>query len=393
VGRLPPAGVIGCVVVAVGSGFALDLVVQARSTPNWHPIDFFHTYSAAHAILNGRPPFRAGYIDLPSLAVLLIPLTFVPKWAAYWLFTALTGAAVGVGSALFAARMGWAKPWLVGLAVVSSWTCIYGMYLGQPEGLLFADAVAAVALARRRMLFWAGITAGALLIKPTVTWPIPVFLLLSLWHERQALLTYVRGLALSAVACVALGAWVLPSWFTAAVHFSSGVGTQQTVLSLDGLLRLAPSSWGLGTGILSPGPLVILALGIGLLAWIGKAVLSTAGRDEASLILEWSVWVPVAVWLAVTPYDHTYDELFLVPLIMLVAGPDGVRLSQPQVAVSLLAAAILPATGAVGLFLSGPSLAPLGIAAFVTLGVFGFRALHLPRAIAASPPEPVSSRR
>ena len=248
VGRLPPAGVIGCVVVAVGSGFALDLVVQARSTPNWTPVDFFHTFGAARAILSGSPPFRAGYIDLPSLAVLLIPLTLVPKWAADWLFTALTGAAVWGGSALFAETMGWAKPWIVALAVVSSWTCTYGMFVGQPEGLLFADAVAAIALARRGTLFWAGVAAGALVIKPTLTWPIPVFLLLTVWHERRALLAYVRGLALSAGACVALGAWVLPSWFAAAVHFSRGVGRQQTVLSLDGLLRLAPSSWGIELG-------------------------------------------------------------------------------------------------------------------------------------------------
>lgn len=368
------APVIGCVVGAVGVGFALDVVLQAHSTPNWTPIDFGHTYIASRAIMSGRQPFRAGYIELPSLAVLVVPLTIIPEWGAYWLFTALTAAAVGVASAILAMWMGWSRPWLVALAIVTSWTSVYGMYLGQPEGLLFADAILTIALARRGLLFWAGIAAGALIIKPTVTWPIPLFLLLSFWHQRRALLSYARGLALSVLAFMAPGAWVLPAWFSAAVHFSSGVGRQQTLLSLDGLLRLVPSTWGLGTGILSPGPLVILALGLGLLGWMAKTVLMTAYRPGESPVLDWAIWLPVAVWVAVTPYDHTYDELFVAPLILLVAGTNGIRLSQPHVAASLLAAVVLPATGTVGLFLSGPSLAPLGVAAFVTLGVFAFRA-------------------
>lgn len=375
---IKPVTIIGLVVCAIGVGFSLDLLVQGTSTPHWSAVDFGHMYAAAEAILRGRQPYRAGYVNLPSLAVIAILFTLAPPGIAYSLFALLTVAAVGISSARLAASLGWSRPTLVAAAVVTSWASAFGLYVGKPEGLLFADAVLVVALARRGSMFWAGVAAGALMTKPTVTWPIPIFLLLAIWSQRGAVDRYARGLVLSTAIFTALGAWLLPSWFHATVSFAGRVGGQQTILSLDGLLRMLPASWHLGVGLLSPGSLALLALGMGLLAWLARAILSAAPSQDRALVLDWAVWLPLAVWLATTPYDHSYDELFVVPLILLVAGTNGERLAESWVALAIVAAAVLPATGTVGLFLPGPSLAPLALAWIVALGFLAFRS-KLPR--------------
>lgn len=220
---------------------------------------------------------------------------------------------------------------------------------------------------------------GVLLLKPTVTWPIFVFLAIALWPERRAVARYLGGLAASAVIFIGLGFWDIPRWILAVLHFSKQIGSQQAMAGLDGLLHLAPAQWGLGTGLASPATWGILAIGLVGMGWLARRVANPAVWASPSARVAWAAALPVVIWILVTPYAHTYDDIFLVPLLMLLVGTDGHKARRLVVAAAVLAVAILPALGQIGIAMSGPSLAPLAALLLVILGVQSMGSARGPR--------------
>lgn len=269
--------------------------------------------------------------------------------------------------------MGWSQPVLLAVVVTTSWTALFGFYLGKPEALLFAATAGAVLLIWRGAPFWAGTLAGFLIVKPTVTWPVLVFLALALWPERRAVARYLGGLVASTVIFMGLGSWLIPQWLPAVLHYSKQIGSQEAIAGLDGLLHVLPAQWGFGTGLTSPFTWGILAIGLVGLGRLAQRVATPGAWGDSRSRVAWAAALPVAIWLLVTPYAHTYDDVLLIPLLLLVVGADAHQVRRPVVAVAALSLAILPATSGLGIFLQGPSLAPLAAMLLVLLGTLSLR--------------------
>jgi len=251
-------------------------------------------------------------------------------------------AASSVLAGLLARAMGWSHQVLVAVLVTTSWTAVFGCYVGKPEALLFAATAGAVLLIWRGALFWAGLLAGFLIVKPTVTWPVFVFLALALWPERRAVARYLGGLALSAVLFVGLGGWLIPQWLLAVARYSKRVGSQEAIAGLDGLLHVFPAQWGLGIGLSSPFTWGILAIGLVGLGWLAQRVATPDTWRDSRARVAWAAALPVAIWVLVTPYAHTYDDVLLIPLLLLVVGADAHEVRRPVVAAAVLALATVP---------------------------------------------------
>src|ERR1019366_10764005 len=99
----------------------------------------------------------------------------------------------------------------------------------------------------------AGCVLGLILLKPTLLWPVPIFMFLALWPDRARALRFAAGFLLVAALSV-LASWsLLASWWHQLGVFGGAVGTHQSDLAgLPGLLGAAPQSWGLGTGFPAP---------------------------------------------------------------------------------------------------------------------------------------------
>jgi len=239
-------------VLAVSLGFIGELLLSTPLAPSVGGVDFKHMYVAALAILHGGSPYLGAYVNAPSLAFLAVPLTTLPEPLAYLVFVVASIAAISVLSGLLARGMGWSQPALVAVLVTISWTAVFGFYVGKPEALLFAAAVGAVLLFWRGTFFWAGALVGFLLVKPTVTWPVLVFLPLALWPERRAIARYLGGLLASTVIFLGLGCWLIPQWLSAVFHYSKQIGSQEAIAGISGLLHVFPTQWGFKTGLSSP---------------------------------------------------------------------------------------------------------------------------------------------
>ena len=117
-------------------------------------------------------------------------------------------------------------------------------------------------------------------------------------------------------------------WWAAVVQFGHTIaGGQYDLAGLPALAAAAPRSWGLSPGLLQPSTLAVLALG--LLAMLGLAVWMLTSPDWSRVTLvgrvTWAVALGMGIWLVVTPYAHTNDDLLLVFLLMLTVGRDARR--------------------------------------------------------------------
>jgi alpha-1,2-mannosyltransferase len=145
----------------------------------------------------------ARYISPPPLAWLALPFTALPYEVAYWLWSALLVAALGLTWWLAAPGAGRARVILLAAAV--GWLpVIYGLQLGQP-GLFVAVGVAASYALLNRRPFLAGVALGALALKPQLAFLVP-FALLVAGHRRAFLGSVVSLGALALASLAALGA-------------------------------------------------------------------------------------------------------------------------------------------------------------------------------------------
>src|SRR5579864_4649417 len=120
----------------------------------------------------------ARYISPPPVAWLALPFTALPYQVAYWLWSALLLAALGL--TWYMATPGTGRVRVIFLAAALGWLpVIYGLQLGQP-GLFVALGVAAsYALMRAGRQWWAGVVLGVLVLKPQLAFLVPVALLIS----------------------------------------------------------------------------------------------------------------------------------------------------------------------------------------------------------------------
>ena len=350
--------------IAVGASLGLAIYALTRfipPRPYGLAADYRVFYAAARLLGAGHDPYRLHALQaaeqlvtrypslqpaldrfayLPVVAVLMEPLSKLPFWASYLVFTGLGVAAAMATLALLARDLGWTSlPALLGGGLVS-WVAVLGFSAGQFDALLFAVLAGAMLLAWHDRPLLAGLVLGLIWVKPDLLWPAPIFLFLALWERPRRALWFGSGFAVVSSLCIAASPSLLPEWWRAATGFAAKVGTQQPDLAgLPGLLGAAPRSLGLGTGLLAPGSLVVIvAAVIGMVVFAAWMLGSSDWRRVSPVgRVAWGVGLPVGIWLLATPYAHPNDDLLLLPLFMLTVGRDARRVHGLGLGLALLA--------------------------------------------------------
>lgn len=162
----------------------------------------------------------ARFISPPPLAWLAVPFTALPYPAAYWAWSLMLVAALGVTWWCAAPDAGRAR--VIFLAAAFGWfPVIYGLQLGQPGLIVAAGVAASYALLSRNHQWWAGVALGALAFKPQLAFLVPLGLLAARQYRAFAGSVIALGV-LAALSVVALG----PSGVSAyldRLHFASTV--------------------------------------------------------------------------------------------------------------------------------------------------------------------------
>ncbi|MGB9484109.1 MAG: glycosyltransferase 87 family protein, partial [Candidatus Dormiibacterota bacterium] len=213
-------------------------------------------------------------------------------------------------------------------AVVCSWIGLLGLIDGQFDAILFAALAGSMLLAWHERSLAAGLVLGLTLLKPTLLWPVPIFMFLALWPDRRRAVHFAAGFVLVAAGfLLASGTW-LGSWWHQLSVFGGAIGTQQPDLSgLPGLLGAAPHSWRLGTGLSSPTTIGLVVLALASMVVFAVWMMFSPDWRRVSPVgrVTWAVALPVGIWLLAIPYAHPNDDLLLLPLFMLTVGRDARR--------------------------------------------------------------------
>jgi hypothetical protein len=263
----------------------------------------------------------ARYISPPPLAWLAMPFTTLPYPLAYWLWSALLLAALGLAWYMAAPAAGLVR--LLFLAAALGWLpVIYGLQLGQPELFVVLGVAGCYALLRSRHDLWAGVALGALALKPQLAFLVPPALLLA--GRYRAFVGSVVALGLLAIAsAVALGPQGLAD-YQARLGFAASVPVNRE-------LTLAPI---LGNLAVTRGLQVAIAL------WSLALVYRMRRRGP-----EW-IFIPALVGgLLATPYLHLDDLVMLGLAAWLFLRTPAPSWSRVYVVAAVIAAEGIPIWG------------------------------------------------
>jgi len=341
--------------VLTGSlGCALGLAVFAvlhffPPRPAGLATDYRVFYAAAELVGRGTNPYHLGplqaaeqiaraypslnsvldtFVDPPIAAWALVPLSRLPFWLSYGLFTFLSAVLIAVTLTLLARDLGWRHTTILAASVLVSWIGLLGLLDGQFDALLFAALAGSMLLAWHERSLASGCVLAITLLKPTLLWPVPIFMFLALWPQRERALRFAAGFLLVG-ALFLLASWsLLGAWLRQVGVFADRIGTRQPdIAGLPGLLRAAPHSWGIATGVSAPATLLLVALGLAVMTAFAAWMMISPDWRRVSLVgrITWAVGLPVGIWLVATPYAHPNDDLLLLPLFLLTVGRDARR--------------------------------------------------------------------
>ena len=319
-----------------------------------------HAYPSFNSVLDS-------FVDPPIAAWVLVPLSRLAFWVSYGLFSALSVALIAVTLTFLARDLGWRHTTILAASVIVSWIGLLGLLDGQFDALLFAALAGSMLLAWHQRSLAAGCVLAVTLLKPTLLWPVPIFMFLALWPERERALRFATGFVLVG-ALFLLASWsLIGSWWHQVGVFAGRIGTRQPdIAGLPGLLRAAPHSWGIASGVNDPATLLLVAAGLAVMVAFGVWMMVSPDWRRVSLVgrIAWAVALPVGIWLAVTPYAHPNDDLLLLPLFMLTVGRDARRVHGLGLGLAVVVLVLF-----LLIWPSGVVPWQLGLLAFAVLGV------------------------
>jgi len=143
------------------------------------------------------------FLSPPTDAWLTAPLTPLPYWVAYWIWTAINLVAFAA-SLVWASRSTGLERWLYAAAALAPWWLVHALNLGQVAPLVATGAVLATRLARERNDIAAGLALSLVYLKPNTALLIP-FALLVAGRYRAFAAWAVAGAVLALAALVSLG--------------------------------------------------------------------------------------------------------------------------------------------------------------------------------------------
>jgi hypothetical protein len=234
----------------------------------------------------------------PLLAWMVIPLTFLPLAAAFYVWTGVNLVSFAAASRL-AFRdntFRWVTVLMVSLAL---WPAVFSLERGQPELIVYALAVGSWWLAANRRDRWAGVVLGlAWAIKPQIVLLLPaVFLLCG--RPRAA-------------------AWWLLTTAVAWCVFVLALGRSGMAVYLYALQWAASDPGFAAAPIVAPfGPALSLLLGQALFAVIS---LAAVWRQRASLEMGFAIGLVGTLASAVHLHEYDYVGLIAAAWFVIIAA-------------------------------------------------------------------------
>jgi len=118
------------------------------------------------------------FLSPPTDAWLTAPLTPLPYWVAYWIWAAITLAALA-GALVWASQSRGPARLIFAAAALASWWVLHAVNLGQVAPLVATGAVLATRLARERRDLAAGLALSLIYLKPNTALLVPFALLVA----------------------------------------------------------------------------------------------------------------------------------------------------------------------------------------------------------------------
>jgi hypothetical protein len=223
----------------------------------------------------------------------------------FWLLLAITAGSV----LLWLKAIGWSTScsaklvWI--LLTLSSFPAVQGMKLQQLSLMVAALLAGSMCCLARRQFVWAGILLALASIKPQLV-ALPVLWLciwvLGNWRDRKRALW---GFLITVATLTIAGELLLPGWIgefrTACAEYYQYTGGGKSVLDV----ALTPAV----------GRVVSVVLVGAFLSWSWRV----RRAPEGSVEFQWSFSLCLAVTLVVIPMFAPYNQLLLIPAVMVIA--------------------------------------------------------------------------
>jgi hypothetical protein len=318
--------------------------------------DYRNYYAAVHLFLSGRNPYNQstlisaaqrvhaipmalslradGFVLFPFVLWPLIPLALLPYGASFVLLVVLSLGAIIWSLSSLASHLRWQKFWLVPLFGCLWWPVVWGRVLGQLDFLILVGLVATCLLVSSHRYYFAGIALASVWVQPELGWVAVVAVIVLLWGDRRALMQTLGSFLAFSIVLFGISALsphgMLTDWVTGGGVFVHREASHETdLLGLPAILQIiiphdykvygASSVFTLGIAFLG----TIAAIGTG--AWLRRSEVSRYLPTGERVL--WQMFVPVSIWILVTPYGHPENLLLLLPLALLVIGPDARRIA------------------------------------------------------------------
>jgi uncharacterized membrane protein YiaA len=318
--------------------------------------DYRRYYAAVHLFLNGQNPYNQttlinaaqhihaipmsvnlradGFVLLPFILWPLIPLALLPYGVSFVLLEVLSLAGIIWSLTTLARHLDWQKWWLVPLFGCLWWPVVWGRVLGQLDFLILIGVVGTCLLVSSRHYYFAGLALASVWVQPELGWIAGVALIILLWDDRRALVQTLGSFLAVSVVLFAASAFIphgiLTDWIAGGGVFAHREASHETaLLGLPAILSIfrphdyklygATSAFTLGTAFLGTSAAIVTGIWFRL-----SSVLRSMPVGERVL---WQMFVPLGIWLLVTPYGHPNNLMLLLPLVLLVIGPDATNIA------------------------------------------------------------------
>jgi Glycosyltransferase family 87 len=279
-------------------------------------------------------PFPEG----PWLALGLQPFSGLPWQVVYPFFAGVMLLAIAAGAWLVMLRLGWPptrRRVALALTILSPIAFI-NVFQGQVSALVFLGFAGAWYLAGRGHPMWGGLVLTLVWVKPNLGVALPLVLVLLEPASRWRLLLGFGSGSLVAFGLAALALpGVLGHWLNELLsHWRAAQGIQPDVASIHSFYYPALSG-PLKTAAL----IIVMVAGAGYTVWAIRRAPDARRRGLTLLLL----------WFALLPYVHSFDAILLLPVVLVLLGPDLRGWADPLTEVAIWAFAILPFGYFVGL--------------------------------------------
>lgn len=271
-----------------------------------------------------QPLWNSELGNPPLFIWMLQPLARFPYRTVAWAWIGGVFALSLAGFIAALANLRWTHKALPTLIFAMMPQNVYGAYYGEVYSVALAACAGALLLGRRYP-FAAGCLLVLTWIKPTA---LPFALLVILFHTvsrpRAAAGFLSATCAFWIVSLLGPGEQSIGEWLNSLRYYSGHTAVHPHLATLVGLyVRWAPAP-------------LFSALELSVIALVALATLGCLYRfRHTSLVpLQYTAWLWLA-WFLALPFAHFYDEVILAIPVLVLFGPNGVRVGYPMPALAL----------------------------------------------------------